>query len=81
MPARRNIKKEKQVIPILFTLGIIAWGFFAIDRLTSQKDTGGRLEKKFHNLEKKKIGIKEVSFVKKNYRMASFRIIAIRTFS
>lgn len=34
MPGRQK-KKDKSIIPVLFTLGIIGWGFFAIDRLTS----------------------------------------------
>ena len=60
--ARRKIrKKENRTIPILFTLGVISWGFFAIDRLTSPKDIGGHLEKKFHNLEKKETSMKQTS--------------------
>ncbi|MDH5717240.1 MAG: GerMN domain-containing protein [Spirochaetia bacterium] len=30
----RSKKQESSVVPVLFTLGIIGWGFFAIDRLT-----------------------------------------------
>ena len=53
--ARRKLrKKENRTIPILFTLGVISWGFFAIDRLTSSKDIRDHLEKKFHNLEEEK---------------------------
>lgn len=36
MPARSK-KKEKSIIPVLFTLGVIGWGFFAIDRLTKDE--------------------------------------------
>jgi len=31
---RRTKKKEPHLIPVLFTLGVIGWGFFAIDRIT-----------------------------------------------
>lgn len=38
--ARRPAKKknERSLVPVLFTLGIIGWGFFAIDRLTKPDD-------------------------------------------
>ena len=65
MPVKRNKKKENRTIPILFTFGIIGWGFFAIDQLTSRKDTESRLEKKFYNLEEKKTNIKETSSMKR----------------
>lgn len=32
--ATRKKKKEKSFIPVIFTIGVIGWGFFAIDRLT-----------------------------------------------
>ena len=38
MPPRTSIKKSiknSRLVPVLFTLGVIGWGFFAIDRLTS----------------------------------------------
>ncbi|MDH4200241.1 MAG: GerMN domain-containing protein [Spirochaetia bacterium] len=38
MQAKSRIKKKKNnasLVPLLFTLGVIGWGFFAIDRLTS----------------------------------------------
>jgi len=31
---RKNKKKDKSIIPVIFTIGVIGWGFFAIDRLT-----------------------------------------------
>lgn len=31
--ARRNQKNDKSLVPILFTIGVIGWGFFAIDRI------------------------------------------------
>ena len=33
-PYKRR-KKNHSIVPVLFTLGVIGWGFFAIDRLTS----------------------------------------------
>lgn len=35
MSTRKKTKKEHSIVPVLFTLGVIGWGFFAIDRLTS----------------------------------------------
>jgi|GEM_PF-2380254 len=38
MPPRTTTKKPAKnasLVPVLFTLGVIGWGFFAIDRLTS----------------------------------------------
>ena len=35
--AKKNTRKDS-LIPILFTLGVIGWGFFAIDRLTTEKN-------------------------------------------
>ncbi len=51
---RTRKKKQSQVIPILFTLGIIGWGFFAIDRLTGQKNQDKTGQIKFSNLKKAK---------------------------
>ena len=31
---RKTKKKDKSIIPVIFTIGVIGWGFFAIDRLT-----------------------------------------------
>ncbi|MES0489445.1 MAG: GerMN domain-containing protein [Leptospirales bacterium] len=37
---KRTYKKKKNhsIVPVLFTLGVIGWGFFAIDRLTSSQN-------------------------------------------
>ncbi len=51
MPAKKKTN-EKNIIPVLFTLGVIGWGFFAIDRLTvsGNKETE---PVQYRNIEKK----------------------------
>ncbi len=49
-------KKESQLVPVLFTIGIIGWGFFAIDRLTSsQIQNKISLKNNFNNISKQKV--------------------------
>ena len=51
MPLSHKKKKESQLIPVLFTIGIIGWGFFAIDRLTSsQLENELKIKNNFHNV-------------------------------
>ena len=45
-------KKETSIIPVLLTLGVIGWGFFAIDRLISKGDSFDEIQSK--NVSKKK---------------------------
>ncbi|MDH5721023.1 MAG: GerMN domain-containing protein [Spirochaetia bacterium] len=33
--SKKKNKNEQNIVPILFTFGVIGWGFFAIDRLTA----------------------------------------------
>ncbi len=54
MALRKKTKKEHSIVPVLFTLGVIGWGFFAIDRLTSARQgvqpwEGGARLQKTHN--------------------------------
>lgn len=45
-------KKKTSIIPVLLTLGIIGWGFFAIDRLISKEDSFDEIQS--NNVSKKK---------------------------
>ncbi len=60
---RRKKKSDKSIIPVLFTLGVIGWGFFAIDRLTEplwQHKVPVVKDKKFRSVSKKKAETKSV---------------------
>ena len=39
----RRYKKKNSMVPVLFTIGIIGWGFFAIDRLTAPLQSGDEI--------------------------------------
>lgn len=39
-PHKKKPAKNNSLVPVLFTLGVIGWGFFAIDRLTSSTNPG-----------------------------------------
>ena len=39
----RRSKKNGSIVPVLFTIGIIGWGFFAIDRLTAPLQEGDEI--------------------------------------
>lgn len=49
--ASRVPKKNQSMVPILFTLGVIGWGFFVIDRITRPPlPRKHPVEKKMHNV-------------------------------
>ena len=52
----RRRKKNSNMVPVLFTIGIIGWGFFVIDRLTVSliKEDIMLGNPKFHSLSNKK---------------------------
>ena len=35
MSKKTKKKNNHSIVPVIFTLGVIGWGFFAIDRLTA----------------------------------------------